>query len=227
MIDAHFVYVHRKPVSGEVFYVGKGTRCLKKHDGRAHVTHNRTNHWQNIVAKHGLLVEVVAWFAENEDCLRMERDLIAYYGRATDGGCLCNLTLGGEGSTGLPLSVEARRKLSEAISGERHPNWGKKLSPKTCAKKSESMRASPKSLRGKKLPDWWVEKIRVAKFGDRNPMRGKCGERHHSSKRVVDRASGAAYPSITAAAKAAGLSMQGLANMLSGHRINTTTMELA
>lgn len=227
MIDAHFVYVHRKAKTGEVFYVGKGTRCAKKRDGRAYATHNRTNHWRNIVAKHGLLVEVVSWFESNEDCLRMERDLIAYYGRSMDGGCLCNLTLGGEGSTGLPLSAEARRKLSEANRGERHFNWGKKLSPETCAKKSESMRASPKNLRGKKLPDWWVEKIRAAKLGAQNPMHGKTGAAHPKSRKVRDRASGAMYDSVQIAADALGFKMKTLYNWLSGHRPNPTALEFA
>ncbi len=227
MIDRFFVYVHRKADTGEVFYVGKGSRSQKQPDARAFATSKRSKFWNAVVAKHGLVVEVVSWFSDEADAFEMERGLISYYGRRSDGGHLCNLTLGGEGHAGLSASPETRKKLSAKFSGAGHPNWGKKLSPETCAKKSETLRNSPHNLRGKRLPGWWVEKIRAAKFGERNPMHGRCGELHHGSKRVVDRATGAIYPSITAAAKSVGLSMQGLANMLSGHRQNTTSMELS
>jgi hypothetical protein len=227
VIDRFFVYVHRKADSGDVFYVGKGSRSPKQPDLRAYVREKRSKFWSATVSKHGLIVEVVSWFADEADAFKMERDLIAFYGRRIDGGSLCNLTLGGDGHSGLAPSQETRQKLSDRFSGSGHPNWGKKLSAETCAKKSEALRHSPRSLRGKKLPDHWVENIRAAKFGERNPMHGRCGELHHGSKRVIDRATGASYPSITAAARAAGLSMQGLANMLSGHRQNTTSMELA
>lgn len=76
----------------------------------------------------------------------------------------------------------------------------------------------PPSVRRKKA---------ITKVGALNPMYGKTGAAHHLSKRVRDRVTGVVYPSITSAARAAGLSMQGLANMLTGHRPNTSTMELA
>lgn len=67
----------------------------------------------------------------------------------------------------------------------------------------------------------------ITKLGALNPMHGKTGAAHHNSRKVRDKVTGAEYPSVTAAARAAGLSMQGLHNMLTGHRVNTSTMELA
>lgn len=227
MIEPTFyIYLHARLDTGEVFYVGKGTRTHSKQYQRAHVTKRRSGYWAAIANKAGHEVRLVADFWREADAFDMERELIAHYRRTCDGGTLCNLTLGGDGHSGLSASDATRAKLSAAFSGEKHPNWGKKLSAETCRKKSETLKASPLNLRGKKLPDWWKAKIAATKVGERNPMHGKTGEAHPMSRRVRDRASGAVYPSITAAAKAIGLRMQRLHNMLTGHRVNTSTMEL-
>lgn len=80
---------------------------------------------------------------------------------------------------------------------------------------------------GIKDPEHVRRKKAVTKLGALNPMYGKTGAAHPNSRRVRDKATGAEYPSVTAAARAAGLSVQGLHNMLTGHRVNTSTMELA
>lgn len=222
----YFIYLHRRNDTGDVFYVGKGTRTKKKQYERAYVIKKRGAFWNSIVSKAGYTVELVADFFVESDAFAMERDLIAFYGRRVDGGTLCNLTAGGDGHAGLSPSQETRAKLRAAVAGPLHPNWGKALSAETCKKKSESLKNSPLSLRGKKLPDWWKQRIAATKVGAKNPMYGKTGAAHPNSRRVIDKATGAEYPSVTAAARAAGLSMQGLHNMLTGHRINTTAMEL-
>lgn len=70
------------------------------------------------------------------------------------------------------------------------------------------------------------QKKSETKIGILNPMYGRVGELHHNSKKVLDTATGKIYPSITAAAEHLGLRMQRLHNMLTGFRVNTTTMEL-
>lgn len=228
MTDAtYFIYLHTRNDTGDVFYVGKGTRTHAKQYQRAFVTKRRSKFWQAIADKAGFTVHLYADFFQEDAAFDMERELIAHHKRARDGGTLCNLTLGGEGHAGLTASAATRAKLSAAFSGDKHPNWGRKLSAETCRKKSETLRASPKNLRGKKLPDWWKRRIAAAKVGAMNPMHGRTGASHPRSRAVHDRATGIVYPSVTAAAKAAGLSMQGLHNMLTGHRHNTSTMELA
>lgn len=223
----YFIYLHVRNDTGAVFYVGKGTKTVKKQYERAYITKKRSRFWQAVAAKAGYSVVLYSEFFSEADAFDMERALIAQFGRASDGGTLCNLTLGGEGHAGLSASPETRLKLSAAIAGERHFNWGRKLSAETCRRKSEAMKASPHNLAGKKLPDWWKQRIANGKLGERNPMHGKTGAAHPNSRRVRDKATGAEYPSVTAAARAAGLSVQGLHNMLTGHRVNTSTMELA
>lgn len=213
-----YVYEHVRTDTGVVFYVGKGTLRGDGSFVRSTEVSNRSEFWRRIVKRSGgFRVEIVAVCATEPLAFAVERAMIALYGRRVDGGSLCNLTLGGEGHCGLPMSPAARAAVSARFSGSGHPNWGKKLSAETCRRKSESMKVSRRNLRGKKLPQWWRDKIRAGKYGERNPMFGMPSPR----RKAVVLADGAPYPSVTAAARAAGLSIQGLANMLTGFRPNT------
>lgn len=226
MIDRFFVYVHRKADSGEVFYVGKGTVKHGSYE-RAHVTKKRSLFWQAIAAKHGVRVEIVAEFDSEDLAFQLERDLISHYGRRADGGPLCNMTLGGEGHAGLSASEATRKKLHDRFAGDGHPNWGKTLSEETRRKKSDSMKASPRNLKGKKLPDWWKQKIAATKVGDMNPMHGKTGLSHPMSRAVINAGYGYVFASVQDAADFFGLNMKTLYNQLSGHRPNKFDLEFA
>lgn len=216
MIDqTYFVYLHRRPDTGAVFYIGKGTRTHAKQYGRASVARRRSSFWHAVVEKAGgFTVEVIADFWTEDDAFDMERALIAQYGRRSDGGSLCNLTLGGEGHAGLPISASARAKLSAAFSGERHFNWGKRLSEETCRRKSESMKTSPHNLKGKTLPPEWRAALAAGKVGAKNPRFGKTGAEATRSKRVRDRATGAVYDSVALAAAALGVNVKTLYNRI-------------
>lgn len=101
-----YVYLHRKKTTGEVFYVGKGTRW------RAGNKVQRNIFWKRVVKKHGLIVEIVERNIQEWYALELERDLIAYYGRRDIGtGCLVNLTDGGEGSSGYKHTKNSLFKL--------------------------------------------------------------------------------------------------------------------
>lgn len=228
MIDqTYFIYLHRRNDTGEVFYVGKGTRTHKKQYERAYVAKKRSSFWSSIVEKAGYSVELVADFFIETDAFSMERSLIATHGRRVDGGTLCNLTMGGDGHSGLSPTQETREKLRAAVAGPLHANWGKKLSAETCRKKSESLKNSPLNLRGKKLPDWWKQRIAATKVGTLNPMHGKTGPDHPNSRKVRDTVSGEVFDSVLIASEAHGHKMKTLYNWLSGHRKNPTKLEFA
>lgn len=226
MIDRFFIYQHKTADTGSVFYIGKGTVKRGSFE-RAYVTKKRSRFWQAIVDKHGLVVEILESFNTEEEAFRRERELIALHGRRSCGGTLCNMTAGGDGHLGLSASPETRAKLSAAVSGENHPNWGRRLSAETCRKKSDAMKASPYNLRGKKLPDWWNDRIAAAKVGAQNPMYGKTGAAHHGSRPVFHNQAGVFYDSVQEAAELLGFNMKTLHNMLSGHRKNKTPLEFA
>jgi hypothetical protein len=224
--DRFFIYQHKTADTGVVFYIGKGT--LKKGTfERAYVSKKRSKFWQAIVEKHGLVVEVLESFSTEAAAFDREKELIALHGRRADGGTLCNLTLGGDGACGVNVTPETRERLRAAVAGEKHPNWGKRLSTETCRKKSETMKASPHSLKGKQLPDWWKQRIAATKVGDLNPMHGRRGSDHPTSRAIINSGYGLVFESVTEAAEFYGMKMKTLYNQLTGHRPNKLNLEFA
>lgn len=219
-----YIYRHIRPDTNEVFYIGRGFVNSKSHHERYKTTSDRNKWWNRIVAKNGGLfdAEIIYWCKTEDEVNIKEKEFIALYGRRDLGkGTLVNLTDGGDGCCGIIMSDETRRKLSLLWKEGNHPNFGKKLSPETCAKKSESMKNSPKSLKGKKLPDWWVEKIRQAKLGEDNPMFGKPSP---LAKKVVDIETGIIYGSIMESAKSTPYQFQYVSAMLNGTKPNKTNL---
>lgn len=119
-----YVYIHCRASDGRVFYVGKGS------GQRAWSVHGRSRHWQNVVKKHGLCVEIVQSCMQEWWAFELERDLIAFYGRDN----LCNFTDGGDGASGAirsesykqhmvknnPMnSLLNRKKISIALTGKK------------------------------------------------------------------------------------------------------------
>ena len=127
------------------------------------------------------------------------------------------MTLGGEGTLGLEPWNKGKKIWDTRI----HPNTGKTLSEETKRKKSESMKNSDKSWKGKKLPQETVDKIRQSKIGDKNPMFGRVSPR---AKKVKDVATGVEYPSIKEAAKSTPYQFQYISAMLNGDKPNKTNL---
>lgn len=224
-----YIYKHIRPDTNDVFYIGKGNTSKNSHVERYKTSSGRNKMWKSIVAKNNgiFITEIICYCETEEQVNKLEIEYISKYGRFINGGTLCNMTDGGDGSTGLKVSEETRSKLSKRFSGINHPNYGKKLSQETCFRKSESMKKSDKNLKGKKLPDWWKDKIRQTKYGENNPMYGITGINHPNSKKVIDIETGEVFDSVTIAAEKHGIKMKTLYNMLSGHRNNKYNLKFA
>jgi hypothetical protein len=221
-----YIYRHIRPDTNEVFYIGKGNNANSKKPlyGRMNIIKKRNKIWQSIVSKNNGIykAEILFECGTEEECNRKEIEFIELYGRKDlNNGSLANLTNGGDGSLGVVMSEQNKKFLSEKWSGKNHPNWGKKLSEETCRKKSESMKKSDKNLKGKKLPDWWKDKIRKSKFGANNPMFGK---KSHLAKAVVDIVTGIEYNSIIESAKSTPYKFQYVSAMLNGSKPNKTNL---
>lgn len=92
-----------------MFYVGKG------YGKRAWKTTGRNERWNRTYKKHGLVVEIVFDSLTEEDAFQCEKDTILEF--KYFGAPLCNMTNGGEGTSGYVPSVEARNKISKLHKG--------------------------------------------------------------------------------------------------------------
>lgn len=121
----HYVYQHIRLDKDEVFYIGVGTKYNKeKRYKRAYDKKNRNILWKRITNKSEYKVEILLESDDYEFIKQKEIEFISVYGRKNLGkGTLCNLTDGGEGNTGVIVSEERRKQISE---------WAKKMvkSPK-------------------------------------------------------------------------------------------------
>lgn len=99
-----YVYVHKRPTDGTIFYVGKG--C----GNRLTSTKSRSKYWRNTVSKHGGFIPEKIYTGLTEDeAFSLEIATIAEIGIEN----LCNLSTGGDGPAGCKRSEETKRVLSE------------------------------------------------------------------------------------------------------------------
>lgn len=123
-------YTYTYSLDGTVFYVGKGKsrRCsahlyiaFNKHDTRYESYFYRKLRKLTTEGRiDEVVIEKVKEFSEETEALAHEKLLIKRYGRQVDGGSLCNLTLGGEGTSGYTHTNETKRKIAESSKGRVH-----------------------------------------------------------------------------------------------------------
>lgn len=160
-MSAYYVYIYRDPRDGNPIYVGlgKGKRAFKHWKKKAN-----NIFFQNVLNKIrdlGLspLIEFAAIELSFEEAAKMERELIALYGRRDLGlGCLCNLTDGGDGCHGLIVSDYAKRVHSEITKkrfsdpNERIEN-GKRISAVFAARTEEEMEVVRRNVKASRTPE--------------------------------------------------------------------------
>lgn len=103
MSKIYYVYVHKNPKTGSVFYIGKGK------NNRAFDAKNRNRHWLHYVKKHGFVSEIVSGNMSEQCALTLEKILIGIAGLKN----LCNIADGGIGNSGWSHSKNARQKISD------------------------------------------------------------------------------------------------------------------
>lgn len=135
MANAKFyTYAHSRASDGRIFYIGKG--C----GSRAHSISNRSEYWNRITKKHGLQVQILAWWEKESDAFEHEKLLITSF--RDMGYELCNRTDGGDGPSGLVRSEEWKKRAAEWLL---KANVGRKVPDHVRKKMSESAKGRPMS----------------------------------------------------------------------------------
>lgn len=158
-MNNYYVYTHAT-IDGRVFYVGKG-KGKRSVDIR-----NRNKYWWHIVKKYKAYVtNIVRHGLTCTESLNLEIALIAKLKKKHK---LCNLTDGGQGTSGRIISNETRLKMSKSSKGNKR-SVGRVLSEETKKKIGDAHR-------GKKRKPFTLEtrlKMSTATKGKNNPMYGK------------------------------------------------------
>lgn len=129
--------------SGRLFYIGKGKGA------RAYCKTSRNKYWHNVVKKHGLKVEIFSRWESEKEALSHEMFLIKCF-RDDLNVVLCNMTDGGEGSSGHVMSEEAKSKISElSLARWQDPAFRAKMDQRPVGSFTEKKRIS--SLENAKL----------------------------------------------------------------------------
>jgi len=131
----YYVYIYANPLkNNQPFYIGKGhnsraySHLRPSEQARAATDNPHKFHTINLIRQSGNKPTICfAWSGEDEQrAFWVERFLIALYGRSRDGGILCNLTEGGEGSVGVSPwnkgqhhSAETKKKIGDANRGRK------------------------------------------------------------------------------------------------------------
>ncbi len=158
------VYIHMKPDTRDIFYVGIGNS-----KERAYRNEGRNSHWTRVFKKYGKVVDIISDSLSLESAKQMEKFLITSIGIDN----LCNQTLGGEGAFGLKHSEETKRKISIG-------NTGKVVSEQTRAKISVKSKGHPNynlshteeakakisaAFKGKKRSEYFCQQVKKSKIG--------------------------------------------------------------
>lgn len=149
-----YVYEHLT-LSGEVFYVGKGS-------GDRAWSYRRNAFWQNVVAQQGgFMVRIIEAGLQEWYALELEAKLISYHGRRVDGdGRLVNFTSGGEGfshcnDTKAKLSDIVKKQFADPVKRKIHSD-----AVKIANSKPEYIQKQRLAKLGKKQSIDHVEKAR-------------------------------------------------------------------
>lgn len=179
------LYFHINPLKNEIFYVGIGNKK------RPYTTKGRNNHWNNIVNKYGLIVDVVSDNLSWESACKLEQFYINKLGRKDlNKGSLVNLTDGGEGAFGIKRSDEFKRRLSDINKGKKQTLEAKEkqINAQIGTKRSEETKKKMSEWQvGRKMSDEFKAFKSESQIGDKNHMFGKKHSKETLEKMALAR----------------------------------------
>jgi hypothetical protein len=221
-----YLYRHIRLDKNQPFYIGIGsdssfTRANDFKDKRRNVLWNRIYSKTKIEAE--IILDNLTW----EEACEKEIEFIKLYGRLDNStGILCNLTSGGDGSVGVKVSDETKKKLSKLFSGVNNPMYGKKLSKESIEKMVAKKKGIASWNKGKKgiYSDEILKKMSDCKKGCvawNKGMKNVNGK--GMAKLVMDFNTGIFYESAKEASIAIGFKHSTLKSKLNGSNKNETS----
>jgi hypothetical protein len=156
-MNNYYIYFHINKTTGDVFYVGKGK------DTRAWKKDNRNNHWNNIVNKYGYEVHIIHENLSEQRAFDWEKLYISMFGRNN----LCNLTDGGEGSSGYKHNIFSLDKMRGYPKSEKAKY---KMSIARIGKEPWNKNTNYSGMSGKKHSEETLQKMSLGKKGANNPL---------------------------------------------------------
>lgn len=215
-----YVYIHRRPDTNAIFYVGRGQiyNDRSTYPRRAHSEHKRNEIWKRIVKKNNgiFLVEIDYWYFVLEEALEKEIELIKFYGKIIDKtGTLSNITDGGDGAIGLKHTeiTIAKMKASHAANPKRSDHF-----------RTEEFRKNHSFF---VTGNQFAKGFRHSDAAKAEMSKNRKGTKHPEAKVVINCWSGEKFGCVEDAAKSIGLNKWTLYKSLSGERQNRTVMRYA
>lgn len=209
------VYRHIRLDTNEIFYVGIG-----KNEKRAFDKTGRNRHWKHITNKTQYKVEIITTVDSWDNACELEVLLIKEYGRRDlKTGSLVNMTDGGEGTQGIIVSDETKKKQSEAKTGKKSNNYGNPHSDKV------KLRLSLVN-KGKVLSQETKDKMSQKRLGKKFSKEHIENIKNSStcSKKLINTETGDLYKSISECARLVGIKRTTLNAMLTGQIPNKTNL---
>lgn len=165
-----YVYLH-KTCDDIPYYVGKGK------NNRAFDLNHRSKLHKSIVQKYGCIIEIVFYDECEELVFQKEIQLIKYYKTClydpTHVDICCNMTFGGDGTSGCIKSQDTKEKIRKKLVGHSVFDVTRtKISTKLRGKKqSHDLIIKRRSrLLGKKKPDNFGDVVSFAQKGVKKPL---------------------------------------------------------
>lgn len=217
MTKPFFIYLHRRPDTGDVFYVGRGKSYRNGSNiRRAEVSLGRSKSWKSIVDRNNgvYAIEIAEWVDTFEDAKEREVFYIKSFGLKRDGGTLINQTYGGDGIDGYCHTEDAKEKLKDAwLKNPQRKDFLK--SEKFLSARRKKMESCSGPMTGKKHTQETLAKYREQRTGSKNSQ----------ARKVINRLTGEEFGCVGDAARSVGLSQYTLYNYLLGNAKNTTPLE--
>lgn len=167
------VYMHTCP--NDKVYIGLTSQEVTHRWGASGINYRGNRLFTRAIKKYGwnnIKHEVIADNLTKEQAIAMEIKLIAKYD-STNPQKGYNITKGGEGTFGVYPSIETRKKMSAARTGEKNPNYGKKFSEERRRQMSERQKGEKSVWYGRKHTPEELRKMSENQLGEKNHAYGK------------------------------------------------------